>query len=76
MAHPTISIHNYFATGEATVSRRSTNNETSRGVDMENRFWREVVAAHRLDDFFNEIAMDLFLGNFGIVLSRKHHCVD
>ena len=73
--HTTISIDNNFSSGQAAISKRTSNFEASGGIDVITGISTEPLGRqNRFDNQFHDAFANLIVADFRRVLSRQHHC--
>lgn len=66
----TIGINDDLTTGQTGITVGSTDDEATRGIQVENGLVIDVLLGDdSLDDMFHEILLDLVVGDIGVVLS-------
>ena len=71
-----VGVDDDLPTGQAAVTMRAADNETSGGVNEElGLIIHQLCGKDRIQNILTDICMDLLLGHIGIMLGRKNDCI-
>ena len=76
-SHTTVGIYDDFATGQASIALRTTNYETTSGIDVVfSVFVQHFCRNYSVDNVFDDVFTNLSVFNFRSMLGRNYDSID